>query len=316
LTEFITTELEARDRRNVERARQIIDDAVEHRLNALVLERRAAEHRNERELERPLADQPLQRGDVGLGAFEIGLHRLVVLLDRHLDQMHAGFGGGILQLVRNLADLELGAEALLEPDDCIVGDQVDDSHEGALDADRKLHHHRTGTEAVLDHVDAHFEIGAGAVELVDEAHPRHFILVRLPPDRFRLRLHAGDAVKHGDRAVEHAQRPFHLDGEVDVARRVDDVDPVLVPEAGRRGRRDRDAALLLLLHPVHRGGALMDLADLVGLAGIIKHTLGGRGLAGVDVRHDADIAIAVERMAASHGVKLRCREGLRLLPEI
>jgi hypothetical protein len=34
-----------------------------------------------------------------------------------------------------------------------------------------------------------------------------------------------------------------------------------------------------LLHPVHRGGALMDFADLVGLAGIIKNALGRRRLA-------------------------------------
>jgi hypothetical protein len=44
----------------------------------------------------------------------------------------------------------------------------------------------------------------------------------------------------------------------------------------------------------------MDLADLVGLAGIIEDALGRRRLAGVDVRHDADVAIALERMAAGH----------------
>jgi hypothetical protein len=48
------------------------------------------------------------------------------------------------------------------------------------------------------------------------------------------------------------------------------------------------------------GGALMDLADLVGLAGVIEDALGRRRLAGVDVRHDADVAIALERMAAGH----------------
>ncbi|BDI16597.1 hypothetical protein ANSO36C_23990 [Nostoc cf. commune SO-36] len=75
-----------------------------------------------------------------------------------------------------------------------------------------------------------------------------------------------------------------------MAGRVDDVDPVVVPEAGRRGRRDRDAALLFLLHPVHRGGAFVHFADLVGLAGVIEDALGRRRLAGIDVRHDADVA--------------------------
>jgi hypothetical protein len=44
----------------------------------------------------------------------------------------------------------------------------------------------------------------------------------------------------------------------------------------------------------------MDFADLVGLAGVVKDTLGRGGLAGVDMGHDAEIAIAFERMAAGH----------------
>src|SRR3546814_6143869 len=87
-------------------------------------------------------------------------------------------------------------------------------------------------------------------------------------DLLGLRLDPGDAIEARDRAVEHAKRALDLDREVDVARRVDDVDPVIVPETGRRGRRDRDPALLLLLHPVHRRGPPMGLADLVVLAGI------------------------------------------------
>src|SRR3546814_19225575 len=60
-----------RSRRNVERARQIIDNGVEQRLDALVLEGRTAQHGHEGEVERALADQALQRRDVRLLAFEI-----------------------------------------------------------------------------------------------------------------------------------------------------------------------------------------------------------------------------------------------------
>ena len=74
-----------------------------------------------------------------------------------------------------------------------------------------------------------------------------------------------------------------------------------VPLAGRRGRRDRDAALLLLLHPVHRGRALVDLADLVGAAGVVEDPLGRRRLAGVDVGHDPDVAGLLEGELARHG---------------
>ena len=63
------------------------------------------------------------------------------------------------------------------------------------------------------------------------------------------------------------------------------------PERRGRGRGDGDAALLLLHHPVHDGRAVVDLAHLVGNAGVEEDALGRRGLAGVDVRHDADVAI-------------------------
>ena len=115
-------------------------------------------------------------------------------------------------------------------------------------------------------------------------------LFGLAPDGLGLRLDAGDRVEHRDRAVEDAQRPLHLDGEVDVAGRVDDVDPAVAPLAGGGGAGDRDAALLLLDHPVHDRGALVDLADLVGPAGVIEDPLGRRGLARVDVGHDPDVA--------------------------
>src|SRR5262249_3893105 len=105
----------------------------------------------------------------------------------------------------------------------------------------------------------------------------------------------------GDGAVEHAEAALHLDGEVDVAGRVDDVDAMIAPEAGGGGRGDGDAALLLLLHPVHGGGALMDLADLVGAAGVIEDALGRRRLAGIDVGHDADVSVAIEGSGACHG---------------
>jgi len=41
---------------------------------------------------------------------------------------------------------------------------------------------------------------------------------------------------------------------------------------------------------------LHGLADLVGPAGIVEHALGGRRLAGVDMRHDADISVSFERV--------------------
>ena len=71
---------------------------------------------------------------------------------------------------------------------------------------------------------------------------------------------------------------------------VDDVDGGVFPVARGRSGRDRDAALLLLLHPVHGGSALVDLTDLVVDTGVEQDPLGRGGFARVDVRHDPDVA--------------------------
>ena len=143
------------------------------------------------------------------------------------------------------------------------------------------------------------EVGADAVHLVDERDARDVVLVGLAPDRLGLRLDAADRAEHGDRAVEDAQRALDLDGEVDVAGGVDDVDAVVAPEAGGGGGGDGDAALPLLLHPVHRGGAVVDLAHAVDPARVEEDALGQGGLAGVDVGHDPDIPVSVERSLPS-----------------
>jgi hypothetical protein len=70
---------------------------------------------------------------------------------------------------------------------------------------------------------------------------------------------------------------------------------MVAPLRRRRRGGDRDPALLLLRHPVHRRGALVDLAHLVGAARVVEDPLGRRGLARIDVGHDPDVPDAVER---------------------
>jgi len=100
--------------------------------------------------------------------------------------------------------------------------------------------------------------------------------------------------------------------EIDVPRRVNDVDALLDafenfvnafflalrPTACRGGRRDRDAALTLLFHPIGDGGALVHLAHLVNHAGIKQHALGDRCLAGIDMRGDPDVPRSFQRELA------------------
>ncbi len=70
-----------------------------------------------------------------------------------------------------------------------------------------------------------------------------------------------------------------------------------LPVAGGSGGGDGDTTLLLLRHPVHGGGTLVGLADLVVHAGVVQNTLGSGGLARIDVGHDADVTGILQKLS-------------------
>ena len=237
-------------------------------------------------------------------AGQVLLHQRVVVLDRRLDHLVPGLLDALLVGVGHRHLGEGLAEGLLVEDELDPAQHVDVPGEGLPGADRQLEREGLLGQAAPDHRQAAVEVGAHPVHLVREDDPRDAVPVGLPPDGLRLRLDAGHRVQQRHRAVQHPQRPLDLDREVHVAGRVDDVDPVqhavAGPETGRGGGGDGDAPLLLLLHPVHRGRALVDLTDLVVLAGVVQDALGRRRLPGIDVRHDADVAVQFERRCTRH----------------
>ena len=127
---------------------------------------------------------------------------------------------------------------------------------------------RSNPEAGFDLLDDRLEIGPDAIQLVDKGQPGDLVPIGLAPDRLRLGLHPADAAEDDDHSVQNPDGPLHLDGEIDVTGRVDDVDLPVLPMAGGRRRGDGDPPLLLLFHPVHDRLAVVDLADLVTAAGV------------------------------------------------
>ena len=296
----LVARLEALDGRNVLGRRQEVDDGIEHRLHALVLERGTAQNRVRLALDGELADTG---ADLVLGQFaglKVLLGQLVADLGDVVQQLSAVFLGLVLQVGGDVDGVVvctlIGGDVV--PDVRLHADQVDDAGEVVLSADRQLHDERLGTELVLDGLHREVEVGTELVHLVDEADARHAVLVGLTPHGLGLGLHAFLAVEDGDGTIEHAQGALNLGREVHVAGGVDDVDLELflgvvgltVPEAGGGGGLDGNAALLLLSHEVHRRSAVVGLTDLVVLAGVEEDALGGGGLTGIDVCHDADVA--------------------------
>jgi hypothetical protein len=83
-----------------------------------------------------------------------------------------------------------------------------------------------------------------------------------------LGFDTSDSAKNRYRAVEDTKGALDLYGKIDMAWRIDDVNLVFSPKAGRRGVGYGDSSLTFLLHPVHSCGAFIDLAHAVYFLGI------------------------------------------------
>ena len=281
------------DGRDVDGGGQVVDDTVQERLDALVAEGRSAENGEDVAPQGGLADRPPKLFLRKLCARQVLLQQVIVVLDRRLDELVAQPRDRILHGIGHRPVVEAGAQIVLV-DDRLHADDVHDAGEELALAERILDRVSVGPEPFAHHPDDLLEVGPDAVHLVDERDAGHAIAVGLAPYGLGLRLDATDRAEHGDGSVQNPQRTLDLGREVDVSGGVDDVDAeggaVAQPRAGGGGGGNRDPPLLLLFHPVHGGRTFMHLAHAVDPAGIEQNPLGGGRLAGVDMRHDADVA--------------------------
>ena len=124
-------------RRHVERRREVGDDGVEHRLDALVLEGGAGQDGHDPVLQgaQPEPADELVLGQ--LGALEVLVHQLVVHLGDGLDELLAVLLRLGEEVGRDRGDVDLGAQ-VVAVEDRLHPDQVDDPGEGVLGPDRDL----------------------------------------------------------------------------------------------------------------------------------------------------------------------------------
>ena len=220
--------IETDDRLGFQRRRHVLDDRVEQRLHALVLEGRPAEHRQHGPFDRRLAQRRLHAIDRQFFAFEKHLQQLVVLFGNRLDQVPAPFHRKIAKLAIHLFERHSRAE-IVGVDDLLHREEIDDAFELILGTDRHLDRNGAGAKALANLFDDVEEVGADAVHLVDENDPRDPIFVRLAPHGLGLRLNRRYRIEKRDQPVEDAQRAFDLDRKVHVTRRIDDVDASVAP---------------------------------------------------------------------------------------
>ncbi len=279
-----------RNRRQIERRRQVGADGVKQRLNPLVTQGRAEQHGVDPALQGTPPQSRTQPGRVDLSPFEKVVENPVIEVGGRLDQGLPGCPRFFAQFVGDRFDANRTPLIVFVETQQLLVEQVDHPGESPFATQGDLQQNGTGAEPFLQLFADGPIVGADAVKLVDQTDARHPVAVGLTPDRFALRLHPLDGAEDGHRAVEHPQGALHFDGEIDMPGGVDEVDPQLPPVTAGAGGGDGDAALLLLIHPVHGRRAVMDLAHAVDLAAVEENPLGNRGLAGVDMGDDADIA--------------------------
>ena len=299
----------AGDGSDVEGRRHVADDGIQHGLDTLVLEGAATHHRREHEVDAALADAGPDLDLSQLFAAQVLVHQDLVRLGNHLDKLLAPLVGGGQELLGDVAVENLEALVGLIEGEGLHDHEINDALEVLFGTDGDLDGHGPSLQAGAHHLHHAEEVSTGAVHLVHEGHAGHAVLVGLAPHGLGLGLDAAHGAEDGASAVQYAQGALHLGREVHVAGGVDDVDAVLdalqlagLGSPGRRdgSRGDGDAPLLLLDHPVGGGGTFVHLTDLVDLPGVVEDALRGGGLAGIDMRHDADVPVALEGGVTGH----------------
>ena len=135
-------------------------------------------------------------------------------------------------------------------------------------------------------------VGAGQVDLVQDGHQLQVVLQGHIGVGQGLGLHALGGVHHQNRALAGRQAPADLVGKVHVARRVDEVELVLLAVLGgvvhgHGPGLDGDAPLPLDVHVVQN---LVRHGPLVHALGQLQNPVRQGGFAVVDVGDDAEVA--------------------------
>ncbi len=296
------------DGRLLFRSREVVDDGVEQRLHASVAVGGAGENRDHRAREGAAAEGRTKGFFGDVAALDEEVEERVVPFGDRFHEVGATLVDVVLHVRREGDDLEGQPVA---PAERATAHEIDDADEPVFGADRALHRDERDRPSQLgsEGTQRPIEVGAAAIELVDEGHGADAVTHRLSPDRLGLRFDAGDGVDEQHTSVEHAQGSLHFDGEVDVSGRVDEGDGGVAPRAAHRRGRDGDAHLLLFGIEVGGGVAVVHLAARVDLPREVQDALGEGGLAGVDVGDDADVAQRVSNRG--HGRFLRTHGCLR-----
>ena len=267
----------------------IIDDGVKQLLHAFVFVGSSADDGHHLDSAGGLSDGGTDHILRDLLALEIKHHYLIIEVGNGFEHLGSVLLGEITHILRDGLITHIVAEIVIV-DTGVHFDQVNYAPEISFSTDGELNGDRITFKSVMYHLEDMIEVGAHDIHFINVYHSGNVVMVGLSPYCLGLRLNAALCTEDRHTAVEYSQRTLDFNGEVNMTRGIDDIDAGIAPVAGGCGGGDGDATLLLLLHPVHGRSTLMGLTYLVVDAGIVKNTLSGRSLTGIDVSHDSDIS--------------------------
>ena len=297
--DFLAVKGSTFDRRNIQRRWQVVKDSIEQHLDAFVLVCRTAEYREEFAVKNLLTERRFDLFHGEFFAFEVFFHQFVTAFSSSFDDLFAEFFNLVSEIGRYVFDMVLFA-VIAVINFSLSGQQVNDTGEGILSADRELHWNSSCMEAGIHGFYRMEEISTDGIHLVDECDTRYMIVVCLSPNGFRLGLNAVFRTEYCYGAIEYAQRTFNFYSEVYVPWGIDDVYAVAFPVAGGSSGGNGNTTFLFLFHPVHGSSAIVNFTDLMVYTGIIQDTFRGCGLTCIDVRHDADVSCFFKRKFSAH----------------
>ncbi len=227
--------------RNLRRRRHITRDPLEDRNDGNIAGHRGHKHGNKR----PVVHCPLKTMlDFVVGQFltaKIFLQQFIFALGGGFHHRHVRLLRCVFVLSRDVDDLTLRTFAAFHRQN------ADHAFEILLLAPRQLHRHQfDASRQCLHRLQRALEVGVLAIHLVNHYEARQFELVAVLPHQFGAHFHTGHRIHHDDGRVRHAQRRLHLAHKVGEARRVQNVDFVIVEFDRNEGSADGNLAALFL----------------------------------------------------------------------
>ena len=131
-----------------------------------------------------------------------------------------------------------------------------------------------------------------------------------------LCLNSLGSIHHKDGAIAGCKASRYLVIKIDMSRGVDEIDVGIFPANFVDRTADRDPALALLIHKIHRGLSVVDFRNAIRTPRIEQDAFTDRRLAGIDVRHDANIAYFICAFTHRHRLSpLNEKSGLGSTPK-